>query len=275
MPAPAISLLTDFGYQDPYAGILKAVLASLAPGVPVIDISHGVPPQDLLLGGLYWRQALPFFPAGSVHVAVIDPGVGSARRILAARTARAFFVAPDNGLLSLAASDAEILECVAVDDARFFLHPLSQTFHGRDILAPVAARIALGTVLAEFGPPLAARQRLEWPPARRQTIGAGAEAVERISGEILAFDRFGNAISNLRLDDGELPRVLELRVGSTTIRGLARNYQQAAPGEPLAIVGSAGLIEIAVREASARDVLQLRRSQELAVLLSPPREPRS
>jgi len=217
-----IALLTDFGLQDPFVGVMKGVIAGLAPQADVIDLCHGVPPQDVRAGALYLRASTAYFPDNALFVGVVDPGVGSARRILFARTKRHWFLAPDNGLLSWLTEP--VVEWRVVENAKLFLPKVSSTFHGRDIFAPVAARLAAGLDPHDLGP------QLEQP----------AVALPWPKDEILAIDRFGNAITSI-----DRP-VKTVRYKGKTI-AVKRTYADAAEGETLAVYGSYGLLELSVR----------------------------
>jgi S-adenosylmethionine hydrolase len=241
-----IALTTDFGLTDPWVGIMKGVIATRAPGVPVIDVSHGVPPQDVLAGALILRHAAPWFPPRTIHVAVVDPGVGSERRALCVETERALFVGPDNGLLSLAAPETAIRRVVELTDERFFLAPRSRTFHGRDVFAPVAAALATGLDPTALGPVRRDVERLVLPEPRR--IGG------TVSGEVIYVDRFGNLTTNLGSDaipDG----AAVVRIGEARIAGVSTSYSAVARGALVAVVNSWGLLEIALRDGSAREHL--------------------
>jgi S-adenosylmethionine hydrolase len=236
---PPITLLTDFGTADGYVAELKGVLCTLAPEAPVLDLSHDIPPQDVELARLtvarYWRR----FPAGTVHLAVVDPGVGTARACLAVESDGRFLVGPDNGVLSpallLAGARAVVLQVPAT---------ASRTFHGRDVMAPAAAALANGATLDLLGEPC------DTPVVRRTR-----EAVRRedgaVLGEVIAIDRFGNAITNLL---GARAGVVAAAGRPVPIRG---TYADVPVGAPVAISGSTGLLEIAVREGSAAAILGL------------------
>jgi S-adenosylmethionine hydrolase len=246
-----VTLLTDFGTADGYVGEMKGVLASLAPDVPIIDVAHDVVPHDVdgarLALARYWRR----FPEGTVHVVVVDPGVGSARRALALESEGRLLVGPDNGVLSPALLHAGA-RCVSLPIPA----SAAPTFHGRDVFAPAAAQLALGAPLETLGAPLIDPEIRRTPEAVRRNDGA-------VLGEVITVDRFGNAVTNL----------LALRGGVVELDGLTlpvrRTYADAPSGEPTALVGSSGLVEIAVRDGSAAAVLGLRRGS--AVVLQPNR----
>ena len=242
-----ITLLTDFGTADGYVGEVKGTLLSLAPGTTLVDVAHDLPAGDVVAGcfvlGRMWRT----FPEGTVHLAVVDPGVGSARRALAAEAGGQFFVAPDNGLLSdvLAAAPGRVVSLAVPAGA-------SRTFHGRDVFAPAAARLAGGASLRDLGTPLADPVRLE--PAA--LVVEGSDLV----GEVIHVDRFGTLITNLPGD-----RVAAAATVKAAGRGfpLGATFADVPPAEPVAFVGSGGTVEIAVRDGRADVVLGLSRGTEV------------
>lgn len=243
-----ITLLTDFGTADGYVGEMKGVLLSRAPDALLVDVSHAVAPQDVEAARLavarYWRR----YPAGTVHLVVVDPGVGSARAALAVESDGRFLVGPDNGALSpaLLLPGARAVALAVPASA-------SATFHGRDVFAPAAAALTMGVALEALGTPVSDPVMRRTPEAFRREDGA-------IVGQVIAVDRFGNAITNL----------VGVRGGSVEIAGrvvpLHRTYGDVAPGEACALVGSSGLLEVAVREGSAASVLGIRRGNTVVVL---------
>lgn len=246
--AALITLTTDFGLVDPWVGVMKGVIATRAPGVPVVDVSHGIPPQDVLAGALVLRHAAPWFPPRTIHVAVVDPGVGSARRALCVETDRALFVGPDNGLLSLAAPADRVRRAVELADERFFLTPRSATFHGRDVFAPVAAALATGIDAGALGPSCGAIERLALPEPQR--------AGNTLRGEVIYVDRFGNLVTNVAGD--AFPREgASVNIGGAGIPHVAASYASGSPGSLVAVVNSWNLLEIAVRNGSAARTLTL------------------
>jgi len=239
-----IALTTDFGTVDPWVGVMKGVLATRAPEARVVDLTHGIPPQNVLAGALVLRYALPYFPPGTIHVAVIDPGVGSERRPICVETPREILVGPDNGLLSLAAT-APPARAYHLKEGRFFPSPRSATFHGRDVFAPVAAALAMGTRPSELGPEIRDMRVLRVPEPRRE---AGA-----IRGEVIYVDHFGNLITNvpqsLLANFPAEPTSISIR--GTRVAGIAPSYAAVSPGQPVAVVNSWNHLEIAVRDGSA------------------------
>ena len=258
MPArrPLITLLTDFGSRDSYVGVLKGVIAGICPEAAVVDLTHAVPPQDIRAGAFHLLVACPYFPAGSVHLAVVDPGVGTDRRLIAVEAGGHRFVGPDNGLLRWIVERlaGDNWRAVQLTEPRYWLAPaseVSQTFHGRDIMAPVAAHLAAGVALERLGSPVGA---LEGTPLPRPVRDG-----ERLRGEILHVDHFGNAITNIRRAHVSAPGgALRVDIGPHTLSGPVESYAGVGVGEPLVIWGSAGFLEVAVREGSAAGALGIR-----------------
>ncbi len=249
MRRPLIALLTDFGERDHFAGSLKGVIASINPEATVVDVTHGIEPFDVAAGAFVLSACVPFFPEGAIFLAVVDPGVGGARRMILARTARHGFVGPDNGLLWPAIGEGRALLVRELADPRFFLAAGRSTFEARDKMAPAAAWLSLGVSPEEFGPPVADPVRL---PVAAPLAGPGG-----IAGAIVYRDRFGNLVTNITarcvesLRAGAPGRPVALAAGRRTIRRFARSYSEGPAREPFLIVGSLGLLEIAVREGSA------------------------
>jgi S-adenosylmethionine hydrolase len=242
-----ITLLTDFGTADGYVAEVKGVLLTSAPGVQVVDLSHDIPPHEVdaarLAVARYWRR----FPPGTIHLVVVDPGVGSDRHAAAVLSDGRFLVGPDNGALSpaLLLPGARAVSLPVPHDA-------APTFHGRDVFAPAAAALARGTPLDSLGPPLE-------DPVTRRTPEAVREDDGWLRGEVIVIDRFGNAVTNLLGVHGS-----EVRVGAREIP-LRRTYADVASGDAVALVGSSGLIEIAVRDGSAAAVFGLTRGTPVRV----------
>ena len=242
-----ITLLTDFGTADSYVAEVKGVLVSLARGVQLVDVSHDIAPGNIRAGAFVLGRAWPRFPPGTVHLAVVDPGVGAARRAIAAQAAGHKFVAPDNGLLSLLPADAEFVSIAIPAGA-------APTFHGRDVFAPAAASLARGARLSDIGAPITDPTRTSVPGPR----SAGSSLV----GEVVHVDRFGTLITNItaehvaRLTPGRRPGVIRVVVEGQVV-GLSRTFADVAPGELVAFIGSGGTIEIAARDGSAAILLKL------------------
>jgi S-adenosylmethionine hydrolase len=244
-----ITLTTDFGLVDPFVGIMKGVIAGRAPGATVIDVTHGIPPQDVRAGALVVRHAVPYFPRGSIHVAVVDPGVGTERRALCVETASGWLVGPDNGVLSLAASSDTVRRIVHLTDERFFLPRRSDTFHGRDVFAPVAAALATGTAAADLGTEVHDLVRIDLPVARVDE--------RTVRGEVIYVDRFGNLVTNVERNivDRIRDRRPTVRLAGKAVGSIVTAYDAIARGDAGAVVNSWDLLEIAVRDGSARDRL--------------------
>lgn len=248
-----ITLLTDFGLKDEYVGVMKGVLLTRFPGAVIVDISHGIAPQDVCSASLMLRSAFGSFPAGAVHLVVVDPGVGTERDLLAAETDGHSFVAPDNGVLTAVFADFPPARIVRIERPDLFQPSAGRTFHGRDRLAPAAAFLAAGGRIDELGPgtSLSKIRQLDLPRAR--LIGDAG-----IAGEILAVDRFGNLITNIPaslidpLADGSLETV-EVRFGHDERRicGIAATYGSVDKGALLATIGSRDTVEVAVNGGSA------------------------
>jgi hypothetical protein len=249
---PPITLLTDFGTADGYVGEVKGVLCTLAPSAPLVDISHDLAPQDVegarLAVARYWRR----FPPGTVHLVIVDPGVGTSRAALAVASEGRYLVGPDNGVLSpsLFALDARAVRLPEPAAA-------APTFHGRDVFAPVAALLARGTPLEAVGEPHGDPVRRRTPPPLRREDGA-------LEGEVLTFDRFGNAVTNL-VPARPLPLGATVETMGQVIP-LVRTYGDVPPGAPLALVGSSGLVEVAVRNGSAAGRFGMARGQRVVLL---------
>lgn len=248
-PNPVITLTTDFGTSDPFVGIMKGVIAGISPGANVIDITHEIAPYDILEGAYVIAQAWRHFPPQTIHVAIVDPGVGSERRPILAEAGGHFFIAPDNGVLSMVFDDAKPKVRI-ISNAKLMAREISRTFHGRDIFAPAAAHLSVGALKSGFGKVI---DDYIWIEGTRpaQTSAQGW------CGMIFKPDRFGNLITNFHIDDfAELTsRPFELRIGQQIVRRLALTFSEAEIGELVAIVGSSGYLEIAANQASAAKIL--------------------
>jgi S-adenosylmethionine hydrolase len=249
-PSGIITLLTDLGTRDAYVGVMKGVALAVCPTAQLVDLTHEIAPQAVRLGALVLRNAVEYFAAGSVHVAVVDPGVGSARAPVLVVTDRAFLVGPDNGLLTPAAAALGLRAVRRLTRTDFFRQPVSDTFHGRDVFAPVAAHLAAGTPPDAFGPELPGLQPLDLPAPRR--------APNALHGEVVYVDRFGNLITNIpaaALTSFHAPGV-SVRIAGMTLSPLAPTYAAVAPGAVVALIGSWRTLEVAVRDGNAAERLQ-------------------
>jgi hypothetical protein len=245
MPPAPIALLTDFGLADHFVGVMKGAIAGIAPGVPVIDISHAVRPYAVNQARFLLAQSWPYFPAGTVHIVVVDPGVGSARRALAVRAAGRLFVGPDNGVLTEIV-EREDAAARSITNAALMRPSISATFHGRDVFAPVAAHLAVGVAFEVVGPEIGDAVRL--PSLAAVPLGGG-----RWGGEVVHIDRFGNLITNLPNALGAAD--CAIAVGGIVIRGVAPNYAAARGDAPVAVAGSGGTLEIAIYRGDAARAL--------------------
>ena len=250
MPRRLITLTTDFGLSDHFAGVMKGVIAGIAPSARVIDITHGVAPFNIVEGAFTISDAWRYFPAGAIHVVVVDPGVGSARRPLLAEAGGHFFIAPDNGVLSMVLASAPH-KVRAISNSKFMLPDISRTFHGRDVFAPAAAHLAQGANPALFGKLI--HDCILVDPAANSRL-----AVNAWRGTILKADRFGNLITSFPVAEfaAVAARPFEMRAGRRKIQRLAQHYAETGMGELFVIAGSAGYFEIAAREASAAGLLK-------------------
>jgi S-adenosylmethionine hydrolase len=245
MAAPILTLTTDFGLSDHYAGTMKGVILGICPQARIVDISHEVTPFEIYEGAYVIAQAYRYFPPETVHVVVVDPGVGTARRPILMEAAGQYFVAPDNGVLAMIFSQ-EQHRMRLISNHHLFRQPVSRTFHGRDIFAPVAAHLAAGVPPPHIGEVITDYLQ----PASMKPQRSGKRTWH---GRILKIDRFGNIVTNFHID--EFPNLLRadftLAVGPRETSILVRTYSEASPGELFAIVGSSGYVELSVAQGSA------------------------
>ncbi len=245
-----ITLTSDFGLSDGYVAAMKGVILSISPDCKIIDITHDIEPQQILPAAIVLATAFEYFPDDTIHVAVVDPGVGTDRPILAVRILNQFFIAPDNGLLGFILEKDPKSEVRRLENRSLFLENISRTFHGRDVLAPVAAHLAEGVPFEEVGPE--AKKHIQSPFPRVVPDGSV------LRGQIVYRDHFGNLMTNIKIDDisrFDAAKIV-LQAGYTTVRGLSESYSDAEKGELLSLIGSAGYLEIALREGSAADKLR-------------------
>ena len=255
---PLITLLSDLGTADTYVGVMKAVILSICPAARVIDLCHEILPQDIEQAAFLLDTAWGFCPEGTVHVIVVDPGVGSRRRVVAVEAHRQAFIAPDNGVLTYVLAGARKYRAFALERSELFLPEVSQTFHGRDMMAPVAARLAAGMDIERVGPEIE-EPLVRFPVSRPVATGVGLIA------HVVHVDRFGNLVTDL--SEGDLltwqrevgADEILIRVGDSVIEEVRTAYAGADPGELLAIFGSTGRLEIALNMGSAAAVLQVGR----------------
>jgi S-adenosylmethionine hydrolase len=259
-----ISLTTDFGLKDPYVAEMKAVILGICPEAVIVDVTHEVPKFDVRTGAYMLASATPYFPKGTIHVAVVDPGVGTKRRPLLIQTGQGFFVGPDNGILTLAAEKQGIISIREITNPKLMRPHVSSTFHGRDVFAPAAAHLAAGVSPAEFGPEI---QDVVEPDFAKVAFSKGA-----LIGEVLHVDGFGNIITNvteqelerLKVRDSIVVEVAEHRIKTR----FCRTYAETKPGEALALIGSQGYLEIAVNQGNATEKFKVQLSDKVRLLLS-------
>jgi S-adenosylmethionine hydrolase len=260
-----ITLTTDFGLNDHYVGTMKGVILSVYPEAQIVDICHSVQAFDVLDGALAIAQAYHYFPSDTVHLVVVDPGVGGQRRPILVTTARDVFIAPDNGVLSLVYEREERLSVRHITSEHYFLQPVSATFHGRDVFARVAGYVSKGVEAAKFGDEIADFVRFAAP--KPKVINE-----RMLCGVVLKVDKFGNIITNIT--PAEAPTLFreqtpsfKIMVGSTEVGRMHRAYADGAPGEPFGILGSMGFLEIAMNRGSAAQVLGAQKGTEVGIIM--------
>lgn len=255
-----ITLTTDFGVSDYYVGAIKGVIYNINPAATVVDISHSVQSYDLLDGAMTIAQAYSFWPKDTIHVVVVDPGVGTSRRPILVNAGTHYFVAPDNGVLSLVYDREERITVRHITASHYFLQPVSQTFHGRDIFAPVAAWLSKGVEPLKFGEGIDDYLRFAAPRAKAGESGD-------VRGIVLKVDKFGSLITNLTPADvaGIFGGQFEIKVGNATVTKLLSNYAEGAKGEVFAIIGSGGFLEISVNRGSAAQAAGANKGSEVVV----------
>jgi len=257
---PLVALLSDFGTRDWYVATLKAVMTSRCPRARFIDITHDIPPQDIIAGAFTLAAAVPWFPPQTVFLAIVDPGVGSERAILAACADRHFFVGPDNGLLTLSFQRAHRVRIIRLTNPRYWLSPVSRTFQGRDIMAPVAAALARTRTLASLGTPVKHIAPLQLPMVR--------QTQRTLHGHVVHIDAFGNLITNLPasvLSSAQSAGRVTVRYKQRTAR-VVSSYAAGRAGELVALAGSLGLVELATPNGSAAWTFNGARGEEVALI---------
>ncbi len=257
---PIVTLLTDFGTKDPYVASMKGVILGINPQCRVVDITHQIHPQDIREGAFVLANAFSYFPEGTVHLGVVDPEVGGARNPVLLVTEHFFFIGPDNGLFSLALQKERMKEAYCLTERRFFLPEVSPTFHGRDIFAPVAGHLTLGVSPKAFGKRIASLKTLTLPEPKVRG--------EDLIGEVIHIDSFGNLITNI--DRETFSRFIQrrsflIKAGRGTVRRVTGGYWEGKKGEPIALFGSSGFLEVAVREGSAEKRLKMKRGDRIIV----------
>lgn len=256
-----ISLLTDFGINDNFSGVIKAVILKINPNLRLIDITHSINPQDILQAAFLLASSYRFFPRGTIHLVVVDPGVGSQRKKILIQSENYYFIAPDNGVLDLTLRRERVKKIIEITNERYFLKPLSNTFHARDIFSPVAAYLSKGVKPSLFGKPIKKIKSLDIPKPKSKT--------DILSGEVIYIDRFGNLISNI--DTDTLARFIKnkkikIRIKNKTINHLSASYSEANPFKPLAIVDSFNRLEIALNSGSAAHELKAKKGTRIEII---------
>ena len=266
MENPTITLLTDFGLSDPYVGILKGIIADIAPNAKVIDLTHLIPPQNIRAAALALDRSYQYFPADTIHLAVVDPGVGSKRRAIAMRADQFLFVGPDNGIFTFVikrALDSEKqVRAFLLDNPRYRLEPVSPVFHGRDLFAPAAAFLATGAALEDFGPEIDKPVILDFPLPKPTESGW--------KGEVWVVDHFGSLETNINaglLLGNDLSQI-KILVAGREIVGIVNTYSDGKPGDLIAIIDSAGRLSISVVNGSAAQLLKVGISSSVEVIIN-------
>jgi S-adenosyl-L-methionine hydrolase (adenosine-forming) len=248
--APLITLSTDFGEGSPYVAAMKGVILSINPDVRLVDITHAIPSQDIRRGATVLAEVTPLFPAGTLHIAVVDPGVGTAREIVYAEIGGQRYLGPDNGLFSRLAERQAPTKIRAITEERWFRRPVAPTFHGRDIMAPVAAQLSLGVDPDELGPPRQALATIAWPGAQK--------VANRIEGQVTAVDSFGNLITNITRDmlaGVPTDETVGVFCDEHETRGIFQAYAEQPAMTLIALVGSNDCLELAIVDDSAAIML--------------------
>ena len=259
-PSRIITLMTDFETSDHYVGVMKGVILSVNPQAQVVDITHTIPPQDVYGAAFLIDSAYRYFPTGTIHLIVVDPGVGSERKAIVCQTRTAYFVCPDNGIVTHLFHNEEHIHTVTVENTAYFLPQISNTFHGRDIFAPVAAHLSRGVSIDKLGNPVTNPVQLPIPKP--------AVSNEEIVGHVIWIDSFGNLITNISheiLESLAGRNNVVIRAGIAKIDCLNRSYAESAVGELLAIIGSSNRLEISINQGDAAQVLGLERGNTITV----------
>jgi len=245
---PIITLTTDFGEADHYLACMKGAILQIAPAVQIVDVTHVIGRHDVVHAAFVLRQVFDFFPDGTVHIAVVDPGVGTTRRLIAGRYGAQTILAPDNGLVSLIHRDFALAELRVIQNPHLFRSEVSATFHGRDILAPVAAHLTRGMLLEAVGPMIDQLEILNLEKVVPLPDGG-------LEGQVLYIDHFGTLITNVSQDDlarlADSGREMDVHVGPLRVGPLRRIYADVRPGEIVALIGSTGMLEVAINQGNA------------------------
>ena len=260
MGKPIITLTTDFGTRDGYAGAVKGVIKRIDPDAEVVDVTHQIGPFDILGAALTLNNFYRYFPQGTIHLAVVDPGVGSERQPLLIRSEDFCFVGPDNGIFSFVLRNETITDMVVLSNTKYFLAEPSSTFHARDIFAPVAAYVSRGLDVNEFGRAAKECYKLVIPEPR---LSKG-----KLRGEIIHADGFGNLVTNVAAESLRGKKIRAITVGRRRIERLARSYSEIEEGKAGALIGSSDLLEIAINQGSARETLKSKVGSAVTITVS-------
>ncbi len=253
-----VTFLSDFGLKDSYAATVKGVILRINPQVEIIDITHQIPAGDIISGSFALFSAYSFFPETTIHLAVVDPTVGSSRKKILALSRNYAFIGPDNGLFSLVFEKEKPQKLYQLQDSRYFLSYLSSTFQARDMLAPVAGYFSLGVSPREFGPEIKSLEKLHFPKPRETRNGW--------EGEIIHIDNFGNLISNIEVEKLKNFKKMVVKLKNRTISGISQSYFSEPVGKLLALKGSLGFLEIAANRDSAEKILKIKRKDKVKIL---------
>jgi hypothetical protein len=259
MKNPIIALLTDFGYKDEYVGVLKAVLLKINPNVKIIDICHEIPAQDIIWAGILLKNSYYFFPEGTIFLCVVDPGVGTKRKIIIVKTKNYYFISPDNGLLTEVLKREKSVKIVEVKNKKYFLKEISSTFHGRDIMAPVAGYLSKRIKLSNFGEEIKKIKKIYFPKPIKKD--------KDLIGEIIHIDNFGNLVTNISKNDLKNIKITKIKIKNKSIFKINKSYAGTKKGELLAIWGSRNLLEISMNQESAEKSLKAKKRDKVKIEL--------
>lgn len=256
-----LTLTTDFGLQDYYVSAMKAVILEITPDVRMVDISHEIPSQDIMAGSWILQNSAMMFPPETVHTVVVDPGVGTDRKAIALQIEDQYFVGPDNGIFSLLAKDKDY-HAVSLTNKKYWRDDASNTFHGRDIFAPVSAHLSAGVPLEELGEPLDDLMTYRWTVPIADKDG--------LEGMVIHIDKFGNLITNISeslLDEVIGDKEVKIYVGNTILDTIASTFGAVPEGEPVAYIGSSGMLEIAINKGNAEEMLGVQKGAQISLIL--------
>jgi len=256
-----ITLTTDFGLQDYYVSAMKAVILDIAPDVRLIDISHDIPSQDIMAGSWILKNSAMLFPEGTVHTVVVDPGVGTDRNAVAVKIEDQYFIGPDNGIFSLLTQELDYT-AVRLDNEQYWRDEMSKTFHGRDIFAPAAAHLSEGVPMEELGEPLDELVTYRWTVPIADKDG--------LEGMVIHIDKFGNLVTNIssdQIEDVIEDKSVKIYVGNTILDEIVSTFGAVAEGEPMAFIGSSGMLEVGINKGNAEEMLSVQKGAQISLIL--------